>query len=45
LGVNNAGVPSWEYNVEPTTGFNNLDADGKMVPAFSSPTSLLWLNF
>lgn len=45
LGVNNAGVPSWGYNVEPTTGFNNFDATGKMQPAFSSPTSLLWQNF
>ena len=42
LGVNNSGVPSWEYNVEPTTGFNNPD-DGKKC--FSSAHSLLWNNF
>ena len=42
LGVNNSGVPSWEYNVEPTTGFNNPD-DGKKC--FSSAYSLLWNNF
>lgn len=41
LGVNNSGVPSWEYNVEPTTGFNNPDG-GK---AFSTANSLLWNNF
>ena len=37
LGVNNSGVPSWEYNVEPTTGFNNNNS-----MAFSTPESLLW---
>lgn len=41
LGVNNSGVPSWEYNVEPTTGFNN-PGGGK---AFSTANSLLWNNF
>lgn len=41
LGVNNSGIPSWEYNVEPTTGFNN--PDGKK--AFSTANSLLWNNF
>jgi hypothetical protein len=40
LGVNNSGVPSWEYNVEPTTGFNNNG-----IKAFSTATSLLWSNF
>ena len=39
LGVNNSGIPSWEYNVEPTTGFNN-----KFEKAFSTATSLLWGN-
>ena len=41
LGVNNSGIPSWEYNVEPTTGFNN--PGGKK--AFSTANSLLWNNF
>jgi hypothetical protein len=41
LGVNNSGVPSWEYNVEPTTGFNNLNGE----KAFSTANSLLWNNF
>ena len=40
LGVNNSGIPSWEYNVEPTTGFNNNN-----VAAFSTSNSLLWQNF
>jgi hypothetical protein len=37
LGVNNSGVPSWGYNVEPSTGFNNNDKK-----AFSTNDSLLW---
>lgn len=41
LGVNNSGVPSWEYNVEPTTGFNSPE----QTPTFSTANSLLWLNF
>lgn len=40
LGVNNSGIPSWTYNIEPSTGFNNNN-----TPAFSTPNSLLWLNF
>lgn len=41
LGVNNSGIPSWEYNVEPTTGFNNPGGN----KAFSTANSLLWNNF
>lgn len=41
LGVNNSGIPSWEYNVEPSTGKNNAGG----VRAFSTANSLLWLNF
>lgn len=41
LGVNNSGIPSWEYNVEPTTGFNNPGGS----KAFSTANSLLWNNF
>jgi hypothetical protein len=41
LGVNNSGIPSWEYNVEPTTGFNNAEG----AKAFSTTNSLLWQNF
>ena len=41
LGVNNSGVPSWEYNVEPSTGFNNAGG----ARAFSTANSLLWMNF
>ena len=41
LGVNNSGIPSWEYNVEPSTGFNNAGG----ARAFSTANSLLWLNF
>jgi hypothetical protein len=41
LGVNNSGIPSWEYNVEPTTGFNNAGG----AKAFSTSNSLLWMNF
>lgn len=41
LGVNNSGIPSWEYNVEPTTGFNNAGG----ARAFSTSNSLLWQNF
>ena len=41
LGVNNSGIPSWEYNVEPTTGFNNAGG----AKAFSTSNSLLWQNF
>lgn len=41
LGVNNSGIPSWEYNVEPTTGFNNAGG----ARAFSTANSLLWQNF
>ena len=41
LGVNNSGVPTWEYNVEPTTGFNNAGG----AKAFSTTNSLLWMNF
>ena len=41
LGVNNSGIPSWEYNVEPTTGFNNSGG----ARAFSTANSLLWQNF
>lgn len=41
LGVNNSGIPSWEYNVEPTTGFNNSNG----AKAFSTSNSLLWMNF
>lgn len=41
LGVNNSGIPSWEYNVEPTTGFNAPGGNR----AFSTANSLLWNNF
>lgn len=40
LGVNNSGVPSWEYNVEPSSGFNS--PSGKKI--FSTANSLLWNN-
>ena len=37
LGVNNSGVPSWEYDVEPSP----FDGPG----VFSTANSVLWYNF
>lgn len=37
LGVNNSGVPSWDYDTEPSPFYG--------PGVFSTPTSVLWYNF